>query len=89
MKLTVNNIQFVKRIEMNGLTYNWFVSMKSNAVSDSRNFINYENGKTVMKEYKFEILPAAVRKFVETHSEELFTEMTFKDGDEYKVYIIR
>ena len=51
MKLTVNNIQFVKRMESDGITYEWFVAMKSNRISDSRMFTNYENNRTVVKEF--------------------------------------
>lgn len=84
MKLTVNNIKFVKRMESDGITYEWFVAMKSNRVSDSRMFINYENNRTVVKEFGIDRLPAIVRKFVETHKEEVFSAT-----DNHTVYIFR
>lgn len=68
MKYT--DIKFVKRMEQDGLTYAWFVASKSNRVSDSRQFINYENGKTCVKEYKKEDLPKMIQKFIDSHNEE-------------------
>lgn len=84
MKLTVNNIQFVKRMESDGITYEWFVAMKSNRVSDSRMFTNYENNRTVVKEFGIDRLPATVRKFVETHKEEVFS-----TNDNHTVFIYK
>lgn len=82
MKLIKNNILFVKRFEHNGVTYSWFIAMKSRKVSDVRNFVNYENGKTVVKQYPKEWLPKAVQNFLNTNTEELLV-----DGDEYKIYV--
>ena len=86
MKLTANNISFVKRHECGGITYGWFVSMKSGAVSDARTFINYdERGRTCVKPYEKERLPKAVQKFIASHDERILYE---KDGDDFKHYII-
>lgn len=83
MKLTMNNILFVKRLEHNDVTYSWFVAMKSRRISDARNYINVENGKTVIKEYPAEWLPKTVQNFISTYSETKIV-----DGDEFKVYMI-
>lgn len=60
--LTVKNIKWIKELTKDGITYKWFVSLKKN---DSRVFINYENGKTVVKEYSKDRLPKTVQKFLE------------------------
>lgn len=67
------DIKFVKRMEQDGVTYNWFVAHKNNRVGDSRNYVNYENGKTVVKEFPKEALPKMVQKFIDNHSEEEIT----------------
>lgn len=66
MRLTVNNIRFVKVYTLYGITYQWYVAMKSNYVSDGRTYVNYyENGVTAVKEYPLESLPKTVQKFLE------------------------
>ena len=66
MRLTTNNIKFVKELTCDGITYGWFVS-------DSRNYINYENGKTTCKQtFPKNQLPKAVQKFIENSVPELF-----------------
>ena len=66
MKLTTNNIRFVKVLVKNGITYEVHVAMKSHLVSDSRTYVNYdENGTTVVADYPFEKLPKAVQKFIQ------------------------
>lgn len=85
MRLTTDNIKFVKELRNNGMTYSWYVGMKSNYVSDGRNYVHYENGKTVVKEYKKEDLPKAVRKFLEDKREEIFA----VNDEETIVYIYR
>lgn len=86
MRLIEKNIRHVIRSEMDGVTYSYFVAMKSGWVSDSRDFINYENGRTVVKLYKFEWLPAAVRKFVQKHEKKLLYELEDKDGKVFRKY---
>lgn len=83
MRLTVDNIKFVKVHDYNGMPYSWMVVMKSGRVSDSRNYVNYENNKTVVKEYPQEWLPKAVQKFIEDAAEELINSTEDKDGNEY------
>ena len=83
------DIKFVRRMEMNGITYAWFVANKSNRVSDSREYINYENGKTVIKEFPKEALPKMVQKFIDSHSEEETTELEKITIDGFKRFIIR
>lgn len=35
MRMTKNNIKFVKRLEKDGMTYGWHIVMKSNRISDN------------------------------------------------------
>ena len=86
MRLTKNNIRFVKRLEMDGITYGWFVSMVGGRISDSREYINYADGKTVATEYSFDRLPAAVRAFVEGHQESIFTDGNDSGFMEYIIH---
>ena len=89
MKLIEKNIAHVWRMEMNGMTYSYFVALKSGRVSDSRNFINYENGRTVAKEYPAEWLPVSVRKFIQKHDEELRADMVDGDGKVWRHYLYK
>lgn len=85
MRLTLNNIDFVKEFTYNGVTYLWDVAMKSHRICDGREFINYDkNGRTVVKEYKFERLPKTVQKFIQTSNSEVWTE-----DDEVTIYIYK
>lgn len=87
MRLTENNIKFVKEKRLNGITYGYFISMKSNLISDCRDYINYENGVTVAKEYEFERLPKTVQNFIKHHEpSRLFDEEEY-NGDIYSHYI--
>ena len=87
MKYT--EIKFVKRLEHEGVTYSWFVANKSNRVSDSRNFVNYENGRTVIKEYSKEALPKMVQKFIDSHNEEETTDFGNFKVEGFRSFIIR
>jgi len=87
MRMTKNNIKFVKRLEKDGMTYGWFVSMKSNRISDCREYINYRNGRTVVEEYELDRLPKTVRDFVESHEESIFTDERETTG--FATYIYR
>ena len=58
MKLTKDNIAFVKVHLFNGVAYEYFVGMKSNKVSDSRCYGCFENA------YLFDKLPKTIRKFL-------------------------
>jgi hypothetical protein len=86
MRLTTNNIKFVKELTHNGTTYSWFVSLKEQAFSQS--FTNYnEEGRTIVAEYTKDRLPKAVQKFLENKNAELFS---INDRDEaYVTYIYR
>lgn len=89
MKLTTNNIKFVKELTCDGRTYSWFVAMKSGYVSDSRNYINYENGKTTSKyEFPKGRLPKAVQKFIDNSSREEF-DTSEHHGSAFAQYIYR
>ena len=87
MRLTVKNISFVKERTKNGVTYGWFIGLKSPNVSDSINYAVYEDGKTVAKEYPLDLLPASVRKFIERSERKLLCEDTYESGDCYRHYI--
>ena len=87
MRLTKNNIKFVKRIEKDEVTYCWFVMMKSGRISDAREYINYLNGRTTAEEYSMDRLPAAVRNFVNEHEESIFCDARETAG--YVEYIYR
>ena len=75
MRMSEKNIKFVRRMEKDGVTYSYFVSMRRNWVSDCRLYINYENGVTVAKEYEFSRLPVSVQKFLRSHDEVLLDEL--------------
>lgn len=84
MRLTTNNIKFVKELIFDGITYGWFVSMKSGYVSDCRSYINYENGKTTCKQpFPKNQLPKAVQKFIENSDPEL---ILYDDENIYGVF---
>lgn len=86
MKLTANNIRFVKRLELNGVTYAWYVGMKSGQISDSRYFINYDKrGRTCAEPYPMERLPKSVQTFIGSHEERVFSE---SNEDNFMEYII-
>ena len=86
MRLTQNNINFVKRYTKNGVTYQYFVGMKDRNISSTRVYINYdENGKTVVKHFDKEWLPKSVQKFIDSHEETL---MNIDDQDEFLIYMI-
>lgn len=59
MRLSKENIKFVKVHMYYGVAYEFSVAMKSNRVSDLRTFGCFENL------YKYEKLPATVRQFIE------------------------
>lgn len=88
MKLTINNIDYVKRLVLDGITYGFYVSMKSGNISDSREYMNFENNKTVYSEFSFDRLPETVKKFIVSHHESIFTSASFGTGN-YTEYIYR
>ena len=68
MRLTENNIRHIVEHTYNGMPYGYYVAMKSGRISDSREFINYdEKGRTTIKEFKKEWLPKSVQKFLDHH----------------------
>lgn len=92
MKLTKNNIKFVKQRLRDEITYNYYVAMKSNNISDNRLYCNYKNNKSTTDYYKFERLPKTVQKFViEKYKAKSFfyTEEYYEENDglhKYGVY---
>lgn len=70
MRLKKDNIEFVTRLEYDGVTYCWIVVMKSHKVSDTRHYVNYDmDNRTVVKDYPVDWLPESVKKFINSHAE--------------------
>ncbi len=88
MRLTEKNIDFVKRLEMDRITYGFYVAMKTGKISDSREYMHYENNKTVYKKFYFNQLPGTVKKFIKSHKESVFTSAVFGNGS-YTEYIYK
>lgn len=78
MRLTTNNIAFVKELTRDGVTYGWFVAMKSQRVSDARSY-SYTP--------KFQ-LPVSVQRFIAERSREVFDEHDWHE-EHYIHYIYR
>lgn len=91
MRLTNDNIKFVKEFRKDGMPYMWFLAMQTNNISDCREYINYdENGRTTDIEYPKDRLPKTVQKFIEEHEPELFDEHEgFIEGTTITVHIYR
>jgi len=85
-RLTVKNIRHVIRYEQDGMIYGWSVAMKTSV--GARSFINYENGRTVAREYPQEWLPKEVIKFINSHDQQLREEHEW-GGHKYEHYIIK
>lgn len=85
MRLTINNIAFARRREKDGITYGWFIAMKTHKVCDSRDYSIHENGKTVVKPYPLEDLPSTVQNFIKSHTEYLVLD----EENGFKHYIIK
>lgn len=83
MRLAEKNIHHVTVHCADGIPYSWFVSLNSMRVSDSRNYVNYENGKTCIKEYKIEDLPKCVQSFISKHDA---VEREWERYENYKGY---
>lgn len=84
MRLAEKNIKFVKEFVNNGITYYWYVGMKSGRTSDNRNFINYESNVSVVEEYSVDRLPKTVQKYIAKHKREFL-----KDVDGVQEFIYR
>lgn len=67
MRLTKNNILLVRELRKDDIPYSYFVCMKSNKVSDSRQFSNYDKfGRTTSTFYDKERLPKSVKDFMKS-----------------------
>ena len=84
MRLTKNNILFVKRYTCFSVTYEWFVGMKSRRVCDSRCFSTTDGKKTIIEEYPVTELPKSVQDFINEHEEVLLN----NPEDKFKIYMI-
>lgn len=74
MRLTTNNIDFVKELTEDGVAYSWYVAMKSHRTSDGRHYCYCDKeGRTIVKEYRKEDLPKSVQSFIDTHKREQFS----------------
>ena len=82
-------IKCVKQLIMNGTTYAWFVKGDTPCVSDSREYINYENGKTVAKEYPKERLPKGIQRYINSHRCAVWDVREYPNGDRVEVMIYR
>ena len=88
LRLIAKNIHHVERLEQDGITYEWGVVMKHHPGIDVRDYINYENGKTVAKEYPKEWLPKEVIKFIDSHQERIVDE-NYWGGHHYTIYQVQ
>lgn len=86
--MRASNIKSVRRLEFDGITYAWFVASKEPFRTPSREYIHYENGRTCVKSYPFEMLPKYVKDYITRHNGEtlIYTEPT---DDRYKHYLIK
>ncbi len=80
MRLTKYNIKFVKESICNDLTYAYYVVMNDLEIVS---YINHENNRTVVKEFKKEWLPKTVQTFIKEHNKKIFSKME----DETDIYI--
>lgn len=84
MRLTKNNIRFVKELIHKGIVYEYVVVMKSGYVSDTRIFLETDSGgKSTGKPYDKTNLPKSVLAFIDGHSRVQF-DCIDKD---YEIYI--
>jgi len=81
MRLTADNIGYVHVCEHNGIAYHYSVIFKNGNVSDIRDYTSYRNGMSCDDEYDINLLPATVRKFMETHKRVLC-----KDNNGWCIY---
>ena len=83
MRLTENNIRFVKEYTVDGITYGWYVCMKSNKVSDGRNYSAHG-----FELYPVDKLPKTVQNFIQKHSWEIWN--YYEDHEhEFTTYIYK
>lgn len=76
MRLTYNNIKFVKDMTLNGVTREIYVGMKDNYASSGRFY------------YQDEEIPVTVQRFMRDKMPEVFDEFTYGDNT-YTTYIYR
>ena len=85
MRLSEKNIHHVIVHTADNMPYCYFVAMNSMKVSDSRSFVNYENNKTCIKEYKKEWLPVSVQKFINKHEKTERKDMRVENHHGYEI----
>lgn len=85
MRLTKNSISFVKTICKDGIRYSTFVKLKD---GDYRQYIHYEDGKTVATQLHDSEFPKCVNDFIYSHKphEEIFHSCEWK-GSLYTHFI--
>lgn len=90
MRLSKNNIDHICMHEKNDIPYGYFVAMKSNCVSDSREYINHKENHSVAEYYPLEWLPKTVQKFIDERIEHcVLLDQCEICGDVYTTYIIK
>lgn len=69
MRLTKNNINFVREVQVDGNPIQWYVVMKNNWVSDMRAY-SYSNISRYSKPTPFPAtdLPKTVQEFINDHA---------------------
>lgn len=88
MRLTANNIRFVKELTTNGITWGWHIAMKDYQLSSARYYTNTDkNGMNMHTEYPKELLPKSVQKFLENSQRELYQTIENKKYGQYVEYI--
>ena len=88
MKLEKKNINHVSVLAKNGVAYSWTVSM-GYRVSDSRQYVNYRDGKTTDDPYPIERLPKTVQAYIHEHRCELINLWEYDNGDQVTYYRYR
>ena len=91
MRLTSNNIRFVKEFTCNGKPYRWYVAMKSNCVSDGRDYRTIDEDNCILydEEWPIDQLPKSVQKFIEKSIRETFIEEAETKWGTISQYIYR
>ena len=88
MRLTANNIRFVKELTTNGITWGWHVAMKDYQPFSARYYRNTDkNGVNMHTEYPKESLPKSVQKYLENNKKELYQTIETKNFGKYVEYI--
>lgn len=72
-----SDIKWVKVLHSTKYDFDYCFTVKTKNL-ELREYINFENGKTCMKEYPVNNLPMVVKRFIENHNRELFSSEMFE-----------